>query len=84
MYNGNVRTTIEIKPEHRSALLALAARRGQKGFSAVVEEALELYLAGEADREERRATLRSLEGALSSTEAAELRECSRELRESWR
>jgi hypothetical protein len=79
-----MRTTIEIKPEHRSALLALAARRGQKGFSAVVEEALELYLAGEADRERRRAVVRSLAGTLSPDDADGLRKCSRELRESWR
>jgi hypothetical protein len=84
MYNEGMRTTIEINPEHRSALLALAARRGEKGFSAVVEEALELYLAGEAERERRRAALRSLAGALSPNDAAELRGCTRELRESWR
>ena len=29
-----MRTTVEMKPEHRSALPALASRRGQKGFSA--------------------------------------------------
>lgn len=79
-----MRTTIEIKPEHRSALLALAARRGQKGFSAVVEEALEQYLEGEAARERRRSALRSLSGRLSAADAAELRGNTREIRESWR
>ncbi len=38
-----------MKPEHRSALLALAARRGEKGFSAVLEEATGTFLEGEAD-----------------------------------
>ena len=79
-----MRTTVEIKPEHRSALLALAARRGQKGFSAVVEEALELYLASESDRERRRAAVRSLKGAVSADDAAGLRNCARQLRETWR
>ena len=46
-----MRTTVEIKPEHRSALLALAARRGYKGFSAVLEKAIEIYLANEASGE---------------------------------
>ena len=73
-----------MKPEHRSALLALAARRGQKGFSAVLEEALEAYLAGEDARVRRRAALRSLAGALSPENAEDLRHSSRQLRESWR
>ena len=60
-----MRTTIELKSEHRSALLALAARRGEKGFSSVIEEAIESYLAGEAEREGRRQTLLSLAGSLS-------------------
>ena len=55
-----MRTTVEIKPEHRSALLAFAVRRGYKGFSAVLEEAIEIYLANEAEREKRRSTFLSL------------------------
>ena len=73
-----------MKPEHRSALLALASRRGQKGFSDVVGEALESYLCGEADRDKRRRAFRALAGSLSNKEADELRQTVRELRESWR
>ena len=80
----NVRTTIELKPEHRSALLALAAQRGQKGFSAVLEEALEFYLAGEAERERRRGALRALAGTLSAEDTEDLRHAARASRESWR
>jgi len=79
-----MRTTVEIKPEHRSALIALAARRGDKGFSGVLEEAIVQYLEGEEDRERRRAELRSLAGSLSADDALELRERTRALRESWR
>jgi hypothetical protein len=79
-----MRTTVEMKPEHRAALLALAARRGDKGFSSVLEEAIETYLSGERDREQRRRELLSLQGSLSEEEASELRETTRELRESWR
>ena len=43
-----MRTTIEIKPEHRAKLLELAARRGTKGFSELVGEALDAYLRAEA------------------------------------
>lgn len=77
-----MRTTVELKPEHRSALLAMAARRGQKGFSAVLEEAIENYLRGEADREKRRQTISSLAGCISEEEAKRLRRTVRQLRES--
>ena len=79
-----MRTTVEIKPEHRSALLALAARRGYKGFSAVLEEAIEIYLANEAEREKRRSTFLSLAGTLPTPEAEELRRTTVDLRGSWR
>ena len=79
-----MRTTVEIKPEHRSALISLAARRGQKGFSSVLEEAIESYLAREGERAERREELLSIGGSLSESEADELRRSTRELRESWR
>jgi len=78
-----MRTTIEMKPEHRSALLALASRRGQRGFSAVLGEAIESYLRGESDREKRRRTLLAVAGSLSPEEADQLRREVREVRESW-
>jgi hypothetical protein len=34
-----MRTTVELKPEHRSRLIAIAAKRGEKGFSSVLNEA---------------------------------------------
>lgn len=79
-----MRTTIELKPEHRSALMALASRRGEKGFSSVLGEAIEVFLQGEVEREKRRKTLLSLAGSLSKKDADELRRTTRELRESWR
>jgi hypothetical protein len=77
-----MRTTVELKPEHRSALLVLASRRGEKGFSNVLEEAIEAYLAREAKWEERRKMLLSLAGSISGREAEELRAVVRGLRES--
>jgi hypothetical protein len=49
-----MRTTVEMKPEHRRALRAMAARRGYRGFSAVLEEAIDTYLADQAGREKSR------------------------------
>jgi len=79
-----MRTTVEMKPEHRSALIALAARRGEKGFSSVLEAAIEQYLQGEQQRQRRREDLLALAGSLSPEQAAELRDRTRAIRESWR
>ena len=75
---------MEMSAEHRSALLALAARRGEKGFSSVLNEAIDQYLRGETDREQRRKLLLSLAGSFSQKEADELRRETSALREHWR
>ncbi|HTR65995.1 MAG TPA: hypothetical protein VMH85_09485 [Terriglobales bacterium] len=79
-----MRTTVEMKAEHRSALLALAARRGEKGFSSVLAEAIEEYLDGERLRAQRRKQLLALAGSLSVEEGRRLRRISESLREHWR
>jgi hypothetical protein len=81
---NTMRTTVEMKPEHRSALLALAADRGEKGFSSVLAEAIEVYLRGENERAMQREEFRSLTGSLSAEEGAELRAKTRAIREYWR
>jgi len=73
-----------MKPEHRSALLALAARRGEKGFSSVLAEAIEEYLDEEKTRVQRRKELLSLAGSLSADDAKALRNTATSLRENWR
>jgi hypothetical protein len=83
-YNQNMRTTVEMKAEHRSALLALAARRGEKGFSSVLAEAIEEYLDQERTRVQRRKELLSLAGSLSAQDAKYLRTTTMSVREQWR
>jgi len=79
-----MRTTIELKNESRARLLEIAARRGEKGFSGLVNEAVEQYLeTAAADRERRRAAL-SLRGRLGDEDAQALRAATTVLRESWR
>lgn len=79
-----MRTTIELSDEHRARLLELAARRGEKGFSSIVEEALERYFTREDRR--RQAVERALAalGSLSPDEADRLDQDVQELRRSWR
>ena len=84
MYNNPMRTTIEMKREHRKALLALAADRGEKGFSGIVADALDLYLEGREERKRQLDEFRSLRGSLNDEEAADLRERAQAIREYWR
>jgi hypothetical protein len=67
-----MRTTVELKDEHRSALLELAGRRGLKGFSDLVGEAIEVYLQSRA------------QGSLNADEADDLRIGVAQVRSSWR
>lgn len=79
-----MRTTIELKDEHRARLLELAARRGEKGFSSVIAEALDEHLRRlDAGAEARQRALK-VRGALSRRDAEDLRRAAAALRESWR
>lgn len=83
-YNASaMRTTIELKEEHRALLHAIAARRGWRGYSKVVEEAIEFYLQHHAEAEEARRALLGRKGAWSAEEAERVRAAIRELHKRW-
>jgi predicted transcriptional regulator len=79
-----MRTTIEMKPEHRARILELAANRGEKGFSTVIAEALEMYLADQERRTNAIQNAVALKGSMSETEAADLLAQTRRIRTNWR
>ena len=83
-YNAFVmRTTIELKEEHRALLHAIAARRGWRGYSKVIEEAIELYLRHHSEAKEVRRALLDRRGAWRTEEAEKVREAIGELRKKW-
>lgn len=67
-----VRTTIEISDMQRVKLIALAAQRGEKGFSRLVQAAIDAYLDGEHAHDKTRQEALRLRGALSGRDAAGL------------
>jgi len=79
-----MRTTIELKPEHRARLLELAARRGEKGFSSVIAEAVDAYLAKTTEGERVRQRALALRGKLRPRDAERLRSAAKRIREFWR
>ncbi|NIV32013.1 MAG: hypothetical protein GWN58_21775 [Anaerolineae bacterium] len=83
-YNTHtMRTTIELKEDHRALLHAIAARRGWRGYSRVVEEAIEFYLKHHAAAEEARRVLLSRQGAWTDEEAERTRTAIAEVRRQW-
>lgn len=79
-----MRTTIELPDELRARLLAMAARRGEKGFSSLVETAVERYLEEEERRQARVRDAVSAIGSLDDTEADRMRDAVESVRSTWR
>jgi metal-responsive CopG/Arc/MetJ family transcriptional regulator len=79
-----VRTTIDLPDDLRARLLDLASRRGEKGFSSLVRDAVAAYLADLESRSARAARAAQVLGTLSEPEAEALRQSVSALRERWR
>jgi hypothetical protein len=77
-----MRTTVEITVEQHRALSAIAHRRGVRGFSALVQEALDGYLANLTTDEVD--LLLGLEGTATDSDAARIRSRINDVRTSWR
>jgi hypothetical protein len=77
-----MRTTVEITSDQHEALNVLAKRRGLRGFSQLVQEALDVYLQGLGDSETK--LLLSLEGTIDEEQEFELRSRIQDARIVWR
>lgn len=83
-YDFPMRTTIELADEVRAKLLALAARRGEKGFSGLIERAVERYLEEEERRQSGLGEAVSAIGSVDEAEAERMRRSVERLRSAWR
>jgi len=78
-----MRTTVEIPDPLYRRVKAAAVERGIRGFSPIVEEALEAYLAAENRRQDLLGAFRAAEGAWSDADVAELEEAVSEAWATW-
>ena len=77
-----MRTTVEITDRQHRALSAIAQRRGVRGFSVLVQEALDDYLVNlKTDEVD---LLLGLEGTLSESDAETMRARISDARGAWR
>ncbi|HKP56834.1 MAG TPA: ribbon-helix-helix protein, CopG family [Polyangiales bacterium] len=79
-----MRTTIDLPDEQRAKLLELAAKRGEKGFSVLVQEAVAAYLEQHASGGDRVRRAMALRGALRGEEGDKLLEATEDARKAWR
>lgn len=86
MHDRVMRTTIEIDDAKLVKLKKMAAERGERGFSVLIDEALEGYLEAAAKESigERRRKLEALYGAWDDDTAEAVRERINESRRHWR
>ncbi len=79
-----MRTTIDLPNDLRAKLMALAARRGMRGYSEIVREAVARYLWEEEKKEAGVDEILSLAGSLTDEEAEEARKRIEEAWNRWR
>ncbi len=78
-----MRTTIEISDRQRSVLVALSAQRGLRGYSELIEEAVDKYIEAQAKDPEIKEKVLSLQGSWKKGEAEQVKARLLELREKW-
>lgn len=79
-----MRTTIELRDDQRARLLEIAARRGEKGFSGLIQEAVDRYLEHLVAQEHRIREALLVIGAVDDEGAEHMEGVVRQLRGGWR
>lgn len=69
-----MRTTVDIDEELRTKLKQLAAERGEKGYSSLINEALREYLQEDDSRKDKLSRALDLQGTINDTQAKKLEE----------
>ena len=78
-----MRTTIEISDKHRRILLSFAAQKGLRGYSQIIQEALDHYIAHHVQINAKMNNTLKMKGCWKSEDAQETRARLAELRENW-
>ena len=79
-----MRTTIEISDKHRSILLSLAAEKGFRGYSRIVEEALDHYIANQYKKTDTKRRILKMKNTWAAEETRDTKARLNTLRENWK
>ncbi len=79
-----MRTTIELSNDRRSSLHSLAAQRGLRGYSKLIEEAVDLYIQEKTLGRSKVEHLLKMRGTWNKEEARRFRKKLGEIRKNWK
>jgi hypothetical protein len=79
-----MRTTIELSDDHRSALHSLAVKKGLRGYSRLIQEAIDLYIKEKVKKGEGLKEILKMRGTWSKGEAKQFKKRLEEIRRNWR
>ena len=79
-----MRTTIEISDRHRSILQSLAAQKGLRGYSGIIQEALDYYIELQTKSADAKRDILKMKGSWKAQETKKIRSKLAELRENWK
>lgn len=79
-----MRTTIELSDDLIAALRALAVKKGYRGYSLIMEEAVRHYLNDHERKDLASSVLLKMRGTWSAKEAREIKKRLEEIRKNWR
>ncbi|MGB7294523.1 MAG: ribbon-helix-helix protein, CopG family [Candidatus Aminicenantales bacterium] len=79
-----MRTTVELSDDLIGALHALAVKKGYRGYSRIMEEAVKHYLRDHEKKERAPSVLIKMRGSWNAEEAAETKRRLEEIRKNWR
>ena len=79
-----MRTTVELSNDHRSSLHSLAARRGLRGYSKLIQEAVDLYIQEMTAKQGSAEHLLQMRGTWNKEEARKFQKKLKGIRKNWK
>ena len=79
-----MRTTIEVSDRHRMILLSLSAERGLRGYSSIIQEALDYYIEHQIRTKDAKRDILKMKGSWKTEETKKVKSKLTELRENWK
>jgi len=79
-----MRTTIEIPDRYRGILHSLAIKRGLRGYSAIIEDALDAYIEELSRKDHLKNEILQMMGSWQEKEISQVKEKINEMRKNWK
>lgn len=79
-----MRTTVELPDQQRQILHSIAMKKGLRGFSRVIQEAVDFFISHKKDLGSERLQLLKLKGSWRPLSEKKTRKRIRQVRENWK